>query len=380
MNKHVIVISPLGYTGLAYYDFSLAESLHSLGNDVTLITSRGWKPVSRIKTFNALFMYHDPSIQKNNITKGLLYMVSTFRIIRYLARYANSKSLVQFEMSELPGVDLLIFLFCCFRKIKIYFTPHEIIHNKRYLGNMFFLKQMYRMANSIIVLNKNNIDELVSKFSVPPDKIIVIPHGNYDYFVESINKGKAREKLRLKQDDKIILFFGSIRPDKGLDVALDAMQIVRKQYPNIKLLIAGKPYGNLSVQSIESMISSRNLEDQVFFHGYFVNDGDVDCYFGASDVVLLAYRRVFESGVINLAFTYGKAVICSDLQEFKESIQDNVNGMFFSKNNPSSLAQRIYECFTGCQYEKLGYNARKISLETGSWSMIATLYAEAYNQ
>jgi len=378
MNRRVIIISPLGYTGLAYYDYSLAESLQVSGNDVVLVTSKGWKVQDRPRTFQVLPLYFDPSALCCGFIKGLLYLVATFNVILYLTKITSINSIIQFEMSELPCVDWLVFLFCHLRKVKIVYTPHEIVHNKNYPGNKFFIKIMYRLANKVVVLNTRNINECVANNGIPKHKIAVIPHGNYSYFTNCISKNVARKKLGFLDDDELLLFFGTLRPDKGLDIVLNALQTLSSTSPKLKLLIAGKPFGDMTEAFINSMILSRGLTDRVIFYGKFIPDSEIDYYFCASDIVLLTYRRVYESGVLNLAQTYGRAVICSDLPEFRESIQHLVNGMLFPANDSKALALTISKSLANREYDVLGKRAQRISQEKGDWHMIANLYAREY--
>lgn len=380
MNRRVVIISPLGYTGLAYYDYSLAESLQVSGNDVVLVTSKGWKVRERPRTFQVLPLYFDPSALCCGFIKGLLYLVATFNVILYLTKITSINSIIQFEMSELPCVDWIVFLFCHLRKLKIVYTPHEIVHNKNYPGNTFFMKIMYRLANKVVVLNAKNVKGCVDNYDIRKNKIAVIPHGNYSYFTKSISKSDARSKLGFHEDDELLLFFGTLRPDKGLDIVLDALQLLSSSSPKLKLVIAGKPFGDMSEASINSMILSRDLKDRVILHGKFIPDSDVDYYFCASDILLLTYRRVYESGVLNLAQTYGRAVICSDLPEFRESIEHLVNGMLFSANDSKALTLTISEILANREYDELGKRAQRISQEKGDWHMIASLYSREYRE
>lgn len=128
------------------------------------------------------------------------------------------------------------------------------------------------------------------------------------------------------------------------------------------------------------MILSRDLKDRVILHGKFIPDSDVDYYFCASDILLLTYRRVYESGVLNLAQTYGRAVICSDLPEFRESIEHLVNGMLFSANDSKALTLTISEILANREYDELGKRAQRISQEKGDWHMIASLYSREYRE
>ncbi len=80
---------------------------------------------------------------------------------------------------------------------------------------------------------------------------------------------------------------------------------------------------------------------ECYFHTHYIPNEDVCAYFAASDLVVLPYKLVYNSGVLLRSMSYGTPVLCSDLDSFKEVVQDNINGVLFKSNNSKDLANRI---------------------------------------
>lgn len=107
-----------------------------------------------------------------------------------------------------------------------------------------------------------------------------VAHPLYDNFGEKISKADAREKLTIKNDELVILFFfGFIRKYKGLDILLDAMKILHNYQPptsNIKLLIAGEFYEDRKVY--DEQIEQLNIKSSLILRTDFIPDSEVKYY------------------------------------------------------------------------------------------------------
>jgi glycosyltransferase involved in cell wall biosynthesis len=109
--------------------------------------------------------------------------------------------------------------------------PHESNKCDSILARIFF-KYIYA-----VVTQSEIVHEQFLLFS-PNTPEIMVPHPVYDQFGPSVPMNLAREKLNIEQNKKVLLFFGFIRPYKGLDTLLSIMPKLIKKYSNIHLLIA----------------------------------------------------------------------------------------------------------------------------------------------
>jgi len=87
-----------------------------------------------------------------------------------------------------------------------------------------------------------------------------------------------------------------------------------------------------------TLIDTVGVRDRCLVHLKYVPDDQVPQYYAAADVVVLPYRRIYQSGVILLAMTYGRPVVVSDLAGMTEIVTDGVNGYVFTQGSKDELA------------------------------------------
>jgi len=155
-----------------------------------------------------------------------------------------------------------------------------------------------------------------------------------------IDTCEARRYLGLPDERKVILFFGQVKKVKGLDVLLEALSIVVKKDPSVLLVIAGKAR-NDDFEEYNNIIQTNNLESYVELRIEFVENKDVPYYFNASELVVLPYKKIYNSGVLIRAMSFGAPVVASNFGPFKEFISDGVNGFLFETGNAQNLAKKI---------------------------------------
>ena len=262
---------------------------------------------------------------------------------------------------------------------KLVITAHDITSFSEQTNSSFISKLVYRLVDLILTHNKFSRDEITKKDPALKDKINIIPHGNYTPFI-NIQKDKllSREFLNLPLEKTILLFFGMIKKVKGLEVLLESLREVVATNSDIILLIAGKPWQN-DFQNYHKIIDENNLSNNVILHTKFIEDNEVEYYYAASDLVVLPYKKIYQSGVLMMALSYEKPVLVSDLPPLKEVITDNENGFFFRSEDTLDLANRLKEILADKnQLEKVRLNGSALVNTKFSWNEIARLTKEAY--
>ncbi len=190
---------------------------------------------------------------------------------------------------------------------------------------------------------------------------------------EATSHESARERLNLPLDVPVILFFGMIRPYKGLDDLLVALPKVLARLPRLKLVIAGEFWGEKEgyLQQVEDL----GVRDSVVLDNRYIPDEEVNYYFKAADAVVLPYRRVTGSAVARLAFGQGCPVIASSVGDLEEIIRDGHNGLLVPAENPSALAGAIEHFFV----DELGEPMRAVIQEDRhrfSWTVLLDMLRE----
>lgn len=205
-----------------------------------------------------------------------------------------------------------------------------------------------------------------------PQKVKIARHGAIQpKSTQNITRSDARRRLSLSESTNYLLFFGQIKSVKGLDLLIDALALVKT---NIHLIIAGKPWKD-DYQVYSSAIAQKGLNARIVEMIGFVEDQTRDLLFAAVDVIVLPYRRIYQSGVLLMAMSNGVAVIASDLEPNLDVIIDGVNGLLFRSEDPNDLARVIERLFSEKELaHQLRINATRTVCEEFSWDAIAKEY------
>lgn len=152
------------------------------------------------------------------------------------------------------------------------------------------------------------------------------PHPIYTHFP------KAKKKLP-RDADLELLFFGFIRPYKGLGTLIDALTQTKN---NVHLRIVGEVWKNKD----ELMEKIKNSGANIDYTFSYVNDTAAANYFEACDVVILPYLSATGSGVATLAYNYNKPIIASNVGGLTDTVSDKT-GWLVAPGNATELAKMI---------------------------------------
>ncbi len=190
----------------------------------------------------------------------------------------------------------------------------------------------------------------------------VLFHPLYDHYQAATEKSAARKNLNLPQDAKVALFFGLIRPYKGLDILLKAINDVDQ---NTNLLIAGECYGSFSKYA--DIISQSGIESRVFLIKKFVAEDELPDIFGASDFIVLPYLKATQSGVVATSIHYNLPIIASEVGDLSKSIKIGVTGDLVEPGNHLALAASINSWTSSNKSEKEVSEAYDLVKQEKSW-------------
>lgn len=162
-----------------------------------------------------------------------------------------------------------------------------------------------------------------------------------------------------------LLFFGFVRPYKGLDVALDALVLLGEHGIRPRLSVVGEFWED--VEPWHRRIDDLGLGDQVELHPGYVPDAEVSDLLAAHHAVLLPYRSASQSGIVPVAMSAGRPVIATAVGGIIETVTDGVNGTLADPGDPKSLASAIERCA-----EHLPELAARTRDETPTWDDVAS--------
>jgi glycosyltransferase involved in cell wall biosynthesis len=227
------------------------------------------------------------------------------------------------------------------KKIKILAITDNVIPHEKRMGDTLFTRYFVKSCDAFLTLSASVLDDL-SKFTNTTFKKF-IPHPIYDVFGDKIPKQQAIANLDLNPDDKHLLFFGFIRKYKGLDLMLKAMGDSRLKAMGIKLIIAGEFYDDK--KEYTNMIADLGIAKNIIMKSDFIPADKVKDYFCAADMITQTYRTATQSGVTQIAYSFDRPMLVTNVGGLAEIVPNNKVG-YVTSQNPIAIADAIVDFYT----------------------------------
>jgi glycosyltransferase involved in cell wall biosynthesis len=202
------------------------------------------------------------------------------------------------------------------------------------------MKKMLTMASGIVV---HSTSDLAAVINVHPTAAglpyKVIPHGPYDALVD-LEVVKEGRKTLSKKDPLKLMYFGVIRPYKGLDVLVDAYQKMRKNGDNVELTIVGEPWGAEAQETLNK--ATKGIDgDKIKVIPRYVKDAEIPYLMKDADVIVLPYVRSSASGPIALAMAAGMPLVTTDIPALMEASEGYEGAIHVPVSDVNALIEGI---------------------------------------
>ncbi len=231
--------------------------------------------------------------------------------------------------------------------------------------------------DAVVVLTEQGAQRVEDEFSVPRDRINVIPHGALDYLTRLPDEAPLLPELE-GAEGPVILSFGLIRPYKGVDVLLRAF--AELEADTAELWIAGRPLG---VDPAELRALADAAKGRVRFVTRFITDTELPAIFRRADIVALPYREAQQSGVLYAALAFGKAIVASGVGGLAEVARagDGETLRLVEPGDVAELAGALAE-LAGNPGERARLEAAASAVAAGpySWDAVAAQTLELYRR
>ena len=244
-------------------------------------------------------------------------------------------------------------------------------HEKIYL-QFFFARQFVSNLDAIITMSAK-VSEDFNALSVNI-KSTTLYHPLFDIYEEKIPHYDAKKELLIKKSKKVILFFGFIRGYKGFDIFIKVAKLLEDKRPDITFLVAGELYEKTNYYH-DLIGSSKNI----IWHDEYIPNNRIHYYFSASDLLLLPYKSITQSGVVSLALSYKCPVMISNVGSVGDIIKNGQNGIIVDSQLPESYAQRILNYFDSSEPKDLSHSIRNSCSRFG-WSDFTKGIIDIYNE
>jgi len=192
-------------------------------------------------------------------------------------------------------------------------------------------------ADRVIAVCQALKNEMI-RLGVPPEKVAVIPNGVAPGKFYPIPKNKARNRLRLPVDRKLILSVGELIPRKGFDLLIQAVKLLsnecRRETPHLVIIGEGRMR-----QKLKRLISSLHLEESVYLVGAIPHE-ELHLWYSAADLFCLASSREGWPNVVMESLACGTPVVATSVWGTPEIIQSDRVGIL-TKRSPREIAANI---------------------------------------
>ena len=355
-----------GGTEIAAYN--LAVQMAKRGNDIDVFTTS-------INSKSSTEIYPHMRVHRHATSFKIASANASIKLIYNPLNYDLD---IVHAHSPIPYSDLPALMYAKRKKVPFLLTYQfdgqetggSIMRNTGVsIYNKIFINRVLDSAEVIIATTQSYAEEspFLKRYL---DKIVVIPNGiNIEEVTTTLTKEESRIKLDLPLKTKIILFFGSLVQYKGPDVLLKAFRVIKKEFPGVILIFAGR--GQMLTE-LQDMVKKFDIEDDVVFLG-FVEEDKKSLYYKSSDIFCLPSTNMAESfGIVNLeAMASGVPIVGSNLGGIPDIVKEGENGLLAKPCDHQSLAHTLLTLLKDDELRlKMGDNGMKM-VKDYSWDKIA---------
>ena len=325
--------------GIAHFTTLLAKKLREQGNDTQVISFKKQYPKCLYPGES------DTDVGEGRLTTEADYILSPLNPITW---FKTVKTIKQFD----PNIVLLQWwvtfwgpaLGFLARKLRkkgyiIKFLIHNCLPHEPLAYDKLISKQVLKNGHQFIVMNEREIGRLKNLLPTALN-IVNVPMPIFNAFpVLDISKSEARKLFSLPQNKKLLLFFGLVRPYKGLQVLLLAFEeLVNKGY-DISLIIAGEFWENKN--GYLKFVEQKGISDRVFFIDRYISDKETSEIFIAADVFVAPYLKGTQSAAIKTAAGFGIPIVMSNVVVDKLIFELHDYIIITESDNPQDLVRGI---------------------------------------
>ncbi len=302
------------------------------------------------------------------------------KAVKYINLSGADLCILEHEFGIFGGQSGVYILPLLYRlEIPLIVTLHTVLKNPSY-NEKAVLQEICKMAHKIVVMSHKAVEFLTEVYQVPAEKIALIEHGVPDIYF-SPEASKKEFKLENK---KVLLTFGFVSRNKGIETVIKALPKIAAKYPNVVYIVLGKTHPNVLRHSGEEyriylmrLVNTLHLDKNVVFLNEFIDEQDLFKYLYASDIYITPYLNEAQitSGTLSYAVGVGAAVISTPYWHAEELLSDE-RGLLFNFNDFEELSTIVNDLL---DHPAKMNNLKNRAADYGkdiTWSKIGDRYLE----
>jgi glycosyltransferase involved in cell wall biosynthesis len=363
----VQLVDPSAFT--PPYDRALAAALARAGAEVELLTSRFlYGPVPEAEGYRVLECFY-----RRSAARGLDAPARrTFKLAEHLPdmlrfRRQADADVIHYQWLTVPTLDPMLLPQLRPRAM----TAHYVLPPRPSRRRLANARRAFGAMDAVVAHSEHGAQRLREQVGLDPERVRVIHHGAFDYLTRLREEKPLPAELE-GAEGPVILFFGLLRPYKGIDTLLEAF----RQVKGAELWIAGNP--RMDVGPLRRLAAE--VPGRVRFLTRFVEDAEIPAIMRRADTVVLPYRDAEHSGVLYAALAFGKPLVLSAVGGFPEVAEQGA-ARLVPPEDPVALAAVLDELVGDeAARRELGEAAACAAAGSYSWDEAArqtlALYAE----
>jgi glycosyltransferase involved in cell wall biosynthesis len=363
----VQLVDPSAFT--PPYDRALAAALARAGADVELLTSRFlYGPVPAADGYRVQERFYRRSAARGLDARGR----RAFKLAEHVPdmlrlRGALDADVIHYQWLTVPVLDSLLLPAHRPRVM----TAHYIAPPNAGRGQLSRARRLLDRMDAVIAHSEHGAARLRDEVGLDPARVRTIPHGAFDYLTALPEERPLPGELA-GAEGPVILFFGLLRPYKGLDVLLRAFADLE----GAELWIVGNP--RMDVEPLRRLAAE--ARGRVRFLTRFVEEAEMPPIFRRADVLVLPYRDAEHSGVLYSGLAFGKPMVLSAVGGFPEVAAEGA-ARLVAPEDPQALHKALQELLADeAARTELSEAALQAAAGPFSWDRAARLTLELYRE
>lgn len=244
------------------------------------------------------------------------------------------------------------------KNTKVLFLCHNVFPHERFPIDRMLTKGTLNKGDCFIVQSKRDADDLLS--IIPDAKYQQTVHPTYNVFkMQNLTKADARGQLNIREDEKVLLFFGFIREYKGLRYLIKAMPEIVAVLSETKLLIVGDFGGMENKNNYLRQIEEAGVQENIAIYDGYIPDREIEKFFAACDLVVCPYTDATQSGIVQIAYGFEKPVIATNVGGLPDVVIDGETGYLVKQKEYEALAKVVIHFFHEDKEYSFRENIRK---------------------
>ncbi|TAK69108.1 MAG: glycosyltransferase, partial [Actinomycetota bacterium] len=223
---------------------------------------------------------------------------------------------------------------------RLVWTVHNVApHERRFPAAEDALADLLAGRSDLVhVFCDTTVGDVPALAAVPPDRILAVPHASYvGWYPDSVDPATARGLLGLPADKVVVGLVGALRPYKGIDTLVDALD--EPGLADVHVLVSGRR-GRTALPELSAQLEAAHAHPRVHVRSGYVPAGELAVHLKACDLAVFPYRRTLSSGAVLAALSFGTPVVAPAQGCIPDAVDESC-AQLYDADRPGAFAEAL---------------------------------------